>query len=81
MVWRSESHWISTRKLLGQPFPRLQEETRKTRPSSARERAAPNPFFFNMMEVFIIQIGNDTDGLNISNKDIVFPLILPNLEK
>ncbi len=34
-----------------------------------------------MMEVFIIQIGNDTDGLNISNKDIVFPLILPNLEK
>lgn len=52
-----------------------------TKPNSAMERMIPRPFFFNMMEVFVIQIGNDTAPQYILNKDIVFGFNPPNPEK
>lgn len=81
MVCRMVSHSTFRRKLLGHPVPRLQEDTSTTKPKIAMERMIPRPFFFNMIEVFVIQIGNDAVPQNISNKDIVFRFNLPNLEK
>ena len=81
MVCSTASHSTFRRKLLGHPVPRLHEDTSMTKPNSAMERMIPRPFFFNMMEVFVIQIGNDTVPQYILNKDIVLGFNPPNPEK